>query len=87
VVEVQLDDVDVSGEISADVSGPNLDTDVRMSLALRFDDHKFLPRDSFEVHPMRCCEAVRSQVDEASLRSEDALRMVQRRKSARGLLI
>jgi hypothetical protein len=87
VVKVQFNHVDVSGEIAADVTGPDLDTDVRMSLALRFDDHKYLPSDSFEVRPTSCDEAVRIQADEASLRSGLALRVVQRRKSARVFLI
>jgi hypothetical protein len=48
VVEVQFDDIDVSREIAADIAGPDLETDVLMSLALRFDHHKCLPIDSIK---------------------------------------
>jgi hypothetical protein len=87
VVKVQFDDVDVSVEISPDVARPDFDAGIRVTLALRFDNHKSLLSDSFEVRPMMRDKAVRSQVDEASLWSKIASRVVQRRKSVPGFLI
>ena len=45
VVQMQLDDADASGKVTADVADSHLDTDERVSLALRFYQHKYLPVD------------------------------------------